>query len=386
MEYLNRFSVIYFFILHICEFKLISAANVVIETAVPVNPVKTGGILSLHCRIWNLESNHQVQIYRKLTGKHSEMVSVDEYVLQNIEDRVFLASRQLEDGSSVYFLSVTDITKSDQGTYSCKVVGSNEEDDTITLGRSLVNIDVHFFPTDSYPVCSPNEGLTLTEGELTTLNCSSEIANPIPDITWIKTGDGEIQSGVTVRNGVVYSELRIVPTLADKGKMFLCQLTSPMFPDVVQSCHVGPLEVLRNPKYVPAPVTNPPQVKTNALVTPSIETTLTLKRNCLKSCPSSISSPVSFWIIATAVAGVFALTFLFLGVILVIKYNRMNQGRRKQLPPHLNREYIYSELEHKPAESQLYMSLEKRGDKLSGPPCVGQLKGHYHVASLVKPS
>ena len=365
---------------------MIAAADVVIETAVPVNPVKTGGILSLHCRIRNLASTHQVQIHRKLTGKHSEMVSVGEYVLQTIEDRVFLASRQLDDGSSVYFLSVTDITKSDQGTYSCRVTGSNEQDDTITLGRSSEDIDVHYFPTDSYPVCSPNEELTLTEGIPTTLSCSSETANPIPDITWIKTGDGEIESEVTVRNGEVYSEIQIVPTLADTGKMFLCQLTSPMFPDTVQSCHVGPLEVLRNPKYEHAPVTNPPQVETNALVTSSIETTLTFKRNCLKSCPSSISSPASFWIIATAVAGVFALTFLLIGVILVIKYNRMNQGRRKQLPPHLNREYIYSELTHKPAESQLYMSLEKRGDKLSGPPCVGQLKGHYHVASLVKPS
>ena len=364
---------------------LSSTANIIIDVNIPVSPVRTGGILSLHCRVWNLEKSHQVTIFRKLTGKHSEMLSVNEDVLPAIEDRVFLASRQLPDGSAVYFLSITDVTRYDQGTYTCKVMGLTESDDTVTLGSFPASIDVQYFPSDTYPSCSPSEALTLTEGKLTVLNCSTEKSNPTVEMKWIKTGADEMKNAkISESNGIVYSELEIIPRLSDQGKMFICEITSPIFPDYRQSCHVGPLTIIKNPKYTSV-VTPPSPINTKAVITPSIESTIDirLKTNCLKACPT-ISSPESFWIVATVVAGIFALTFLLIGIVLVIKYNKMHSTNKRQLPPHLNRDYIYSELEHKPAESQVYMSLEKR-DKLSGP-CIGQLKGHYHVASLVQPS
>ena len=391
--------------------KLVSTARITIAANTPVNPVKTGGILSLHCRIWNLDRSHTVSIYRKVTGSHSEILTVNDDVLPAIEDRVFLAVRQLPDGSAVYFLSITDITRNDQGAYSCKVVGTADNDETVTLAREVADVEVQYFPVDSNPLCTPNEALTLTEGKLTTFNCSAEAANPTVEMRWVKTGHGKLhqQNQATVRDGVVYNELQIVPTISDKGKMFICQITSPVFPDAVQSCHIGPVDIIRDPnigggsssggKDPNAATEEPPKQgdgRGNSIET-AIETTveLTIKSDCLKACSTTLAgSPASYWIIATVVAGILALTFLLIGIILIVKYNRIHvvrsrsyAGTTRQLPPNLNREYIYSELEHKPLDSQVYMSLDKRvvSDKLNAN-TMEQLKGHYHVASLVQPS
>ena len=82
---------------------ILTYSDVIVATS-PVNPVKEQGLLTIHCQVRNLDDNHQVTITRRV-GDRIQQISVDEDVLGNaVDERVFLAVRQLLDGSTVYFL------------------------------------------------------------------------------------------------------------------------------------------------------------------------------------------------------------------------------------------------------------------------------------------
>ena len=348
-----------------------------IEVSAPVNPIDEGAILSVHCQIWNLQKGQEVTIFRNRTKQGViERLSLDNKV--HIEDNnVFLAERQMLDGSVVYFLSIMAATRTDEGEYSCKissVTGSGSHD-------PIDSVKIHFtyFPSEPAPLCSPNGPLTVKEGSDVSFECSSALGNPIVSIQWKRAGTASmLKSNVEKRitNGRVHSSLSFTPSQTNSGAVFICAIKSPAFPSIERTCHVGPITVInRNGDPYPVSVNRDSlsvdsepidiigdqfTIKPTSYVMNS-NTQKTEEFSCDEQCPVLIpGSPIQFWIIATIAAAILTIIFLILGVVIMIKYYRLtNLPKVEYMSALPHSEEIYVEVDGKRRENCMYMSLEK---------------------------
>ena len=235
-----------------------------------------------------------------------------------------------------------------------------------------------YLPGDSDPACAHVESLNVMEGTQITLNCSSELANPTVDIQWSRTGGFKIpETRQSIHGTRVYLGFTFLPTLQDNNVVFLCEISSPMFPDFLQTCHIGPFQVYRNPNIVhEARATDSTQIEVlstgkdhinrpNSNIEHTLETGLSTK--CHDIC-SSQRSPVLYWIIATMVACFLTILFFIMGIILVLKFRRLNV---KPKPTYYIAQHpmddIYTELECRRGDSTVYMSLGKSAQAQRGP-------------------
>ena len=339
----------------------------------PVNPVDEGGILSLHCEVKNLERWHEVTIFRNVTT-HTEKLSVNGDVLPAVDDRVFLAMRQVDGPAFVYFLSVIFATKADTGEYFCKV--SDVAGRLTNLPVGSVFIETTFFPPVTDPVCTPSGQLTVVEGNSLTLACSSETARPTVQVKWYRTGSEKyLKSTDDFANGRVVSSLSVTLTKSDSGAIFMCRITSVAYHDRVQTCHTGPVTVLSTngdnngdfmPSYKPStPSKGPPPGSTGVDRIPiTIVTTQT--KECVNTCSVSNSTSVLYWILATVMTGVFAVILFVMVLVLLFKcrhgvdtYEESNLPTTTTYVTATPGDGIYTELEcRRIHENKVYLPIQ----------------------------
>lgn len=335
----------------------------------PVTDVKEGGIMSLHCQIWDFDSSYRVILSRTTTsGSESHELSWNEKIIvtddSDIADRVYLAVRQLHDGSQVYFMSLTDITRADEGQYTCKII--NFATYTI-IGEDTVDIGVRYFPTRMTPLCSAmgiESGAVVNEGAMVLLNCTAEQSNPPLTFQWTRSGSDDVLTGSTaVSNGQVISQMvSLRLTMHDNNRLFVCKISNPYFVGQTQSCHVGPFRVIPNKdgEWV--------SEKTDSMDSPPstiiIEPSGTVKTvDCLQKC--SQSSVAYYWIISTIIAGCLAVLLCIAAFFLVCKYHRLNGSRKRLMNVALHRDGanlddMYEKVDCRRDEGRMvYMSLKK---------------------------
>ena len=349
---------LYFTSLTFLYFTTVSTA-LKIEVTAPVNPVRVNGVVSIHCQIWDLTPGHEVTLSRRtVTKTETERLAWNGDLQTSVPDRVFLAHRILEDGSNVYFLTLMDVVKEDKGTYNCTVLSDTYQ----KVAEGSTNLDVQYFPAESHPLCTPLTVQPIMEGKQLVLNCTSEEANPTVSLQWSRTGGSKLSSITRKRNGVVYNEIRVRPSLADDGALYICEIKSHAFPLEDSSCHVGPIKVLRNPqKPIPPPGTvntnNPgngattyPSDANDGSISDKTDATRNKTTNLIDQCKDTCSAShmnVMFWIICTIVAAFCACIFLIIGITLIVK--------TRQLP-----RYQYPDVKVKDQHHQVYVELHKR--------------------------
>ena len=360
------------------------------KVSTPVNPVKQGEIFSVHCQVWHLRTGNSVEIYKQHQGRNIR-VAVNSQLLTgdgtlDNGDAMFLAVRQLQDGSTVYFLSIIDVRLSDAGIYTCKVIDTSE---TLTeVSVDSVELRVMHLPHDDYPVCSGKTGaVTVLAGETVEFSCSAEVTYPLVDIKWSRTRFGAVPTPreEQTHEGVLQSTIRYTPWIDDNGLIFLCEIVSKAFPEYHKTCHVGPFTVKPNPNQPQKPDTTAPPLLPNMQNTPKIDSTnsfiypSTKTRVCDETVCPPISTDIFFWILTTIVAAIVCFLFLIVSIILYIRYARITSLSNNRpvggtspygggLPPrHAHREssareYIYTELEGRLEGGQRqegkYMALE----------------------------
>ena len=348
------------------------AANQRIAVTAPVNPVDNGQILSIHCQVWNLLKGQEVTILRNRThGGSVERLSLDN-VIHKVDDNVFIAERQLQDGSVVYFLSIVGATRSDEGEYFCKVSSVFGRSETL----SSVGITFTYFPADTDPICNPSGSRTVHEDTDALFDCSSAIGNPRVTVEWRRAGSTEILNNMKtiVVDGRLHVIYRLRPTRQDSGAVYTCTIRSVLFPKEERSCHVGPIEVIYDnmsppininteiPRHILSQFTEEPftQSADNVVIDDTNDA-----QTCDDLCPvTSPGSPVHFWIIATVAAGLLTIVFLIVGIVLTVKYYRLSKTEFMAPTPPASRiphrsEEIYVEVDGKRREHYMYMSLEK---------------------------
>ncbi len=345
-----------------------TVAETRVSASAPVNPVHEGDILSLYCQIYHLQDWQSVEIHRKVSNKPMERLSVGESILQDIDDRIFIAYRRLQDGASAYFLSVTDVSRYDQGEYFCKVGDNNNFG--APIATASFNFTVTYFPPEGDPVCNPRSISTIdADFKGTELTCSSAIGNPPVDIYWRKYGETSRLNGTTTKSGSrIQTTLKI--TSADLRTIFTCEVLSKAYPGRNQTCKIGPLRIgstgddreplstigYKRPEHV-RPTKLMPYDKGGNRVTTSKEQFCSDKCLLLKS----PTSRYPFWIITTAVTSVIAIMMLCLILILYFKYiRRSDMHSQNTISRRQYMDDIYTELEIKRNENSVYMTLPKK--------------------------
>ena len=339
-------------------------AEVQILTTAPVNPVKKGGILSIHCQVNGLEPGQSITLSRQLKDS-SQIDRLSWDLAMTVQDeRIFLAVRQLEDGSLVYFLSVLQVTRADEGIYFCTASASNLN----VVAEEFIKIEIQHFPDDPYPECFPPDKMQVEVGDLVAMSCVSEAGYPVVDMTWKRTGSGKVATSPQqdIQNSTVRSVLEFRATVNDNGAVFLCEISSTAFPmENKKTCHVGPLVVTQNGQVIkstPPKMPDIPRVVTTvnskAIPTKPIRQT---PKSCLNRC-SSLDGPLFYWVIATIFAGVLALILLIVIIIFSVKlYNRTSE-EELTVSTFITRyptEDAYEKLEYKRNNNKTYMELQR---------------------------
>ena len=371
----------------------------------PVPDPEENGVFSIHCQVSGLQPGQgkEVTIHRQLNG-YPERLSLETEVLRStLEDRGFLATRHIEDGDVVYFLSVMDVQRGDGGEYTCEVISASRTEEVLPIGS--VNIRVMYFPTEGSLKCPDPPSSPLHVGDTLLLNCNSEAAYPTVNIAWTRTSalDPRMRSvSTTISGNRINAVMTHIVTSEDDETMFICSVTSAAFPGPPRTCHVGPIHVVQGkPGNNVRPVdgddtadnhpSNQPKIPPVAMdIFPNSRdsdgdhhpdiTTLT-KQDCRSKC-STLDGSVMMWVITTIVAGIFALTFLIIVIVLFSKYrsslNSSSTNHQYTTPMMYHTEKVYDEvggyhgvnIKHDEGMSSsnqrniVYMSLEKRPDPL----------------------
>lgn len=340
-------------------------AEPVIEAKAPVNPVQQDGVFSLHCEVRNLRKSHEVTVLRNIGGE-IERLSVDKDVLPSVDERVFISYKQVKEGNYVvYFLTVTQVQREDEGQYSCRVTDKATATQVVSAS---VDLKVMYFPSDSDPQCSDNIPVEVREGQTITLNCSSEKAFPTVNLEWSQAGI-RLPTSVKTENGRVYSIANVRVSRSYSNAVFLCSVTSTAFPDRdKRSCHIGPFRVHYDPSVKDTnTLPPPPLVQTSIDTKPDINEPpsrgVNREKNCRQLCPPA-SSKSFFWIVSTVIAAFLAVAFFIIGMILFIKYCRIPSQHEMDFHPvrQSSDNKLYAELECRQTPMQVYMRTEKRDE------------------------
>ncbi len=375
-----------------------TVAQTRVKATAPVSDIEEGSILSLHCQVWELQKSNQEVTLLRTIGRETQRLSLDEGLHHDVDDRTFLATRHLGDGSIVYFLTIIDVKRDDSGRYTCKV--HNKTGRISEVDGDYVDLNIMYFPADSDPVCQPQDSSLsrVKSGTSIQLNCSSEISIPPVLITWVKASSSkkQLKSTSFEQNGRLYSQLTVTLGPREQNAIFICRVTSNAFVDREQTCHIGPFSVIvtaddgsnydtpNNPKMIP-PVgdTSQETVEQSEDGQRDRDPVMTSKKTrCEKTCNSYFESPVNRWIMATVVAGLLTFIFFILGIALFYKYYQVHSSQyigSRRIQTRLYSDDIYSELEAR--RPDLYMALDKHGimdTRLQTQPCQ-DMPEHYHV-------
>ena len=373
---INKMDAMFLLLPVLCCIRLQHVTAERIEATAPVSPVEEGSILSLHCRVWDLNPSNSVFLFREtISGVQQLSMNKNVQVTDNYD--IFLADRQLTDGTIVYFLTIIDVKRySDEGKYTCKVMS---ETLSHVIAEESVDIAIQYFPDDTFPVCGVTTATTVQAGTNIVFNCSSDSANPTVNIKWSQSGV-TLQSRTVTRDGTSYSTLKFIAKSSDNGAIFICTISSPAFPDQVRTCHVGPLTVRGNAgNSAEYPRASKPSTISSNFETDIIETqTKTdLINSCATKC-SVFSSSSMYWVLATVIAVFFAILFCVSGIALYVKYRRVhNEQRQRQLTLRQQAvEDVYEKIEYRPGQPTLYMPLDK-ASKLDTLVVNSPSGGHY---------
>lgn len=349
-------------------------------------------MMSVHCQVWNLDDDHVVTISRKPDGLPSskmESIAWNDLIQQDVEERFFIATRRLEDGSVVFFMSVIDVVTEDSGIYYCKVL-SIDPFTEIKVGSTKVAVS--FFPAEA-PVCAPNHPVTLRMGVPFVVNCSSSIGYPAVDLQWYRSIDEKMLGArqYNTSDNTAVSELEILPSRDLQDIVIVCHVTSVMFPDRSETCHIGPFHitpVLPNNDIIKSPPgigdfdaarpTSPGvRVETAVATVAVFPAEDEVKGHCREVCPTTLNSPILHWIVATVFIGLLAFIFLIITIAISVRLckptsdprdrsrgggghyqykQRGHTGAKRMMGP----EDVYEKLECRRDDQTVYMSLHRQ--------------------------
>ena len=290
---------------------------VTVEVTVPVYPVTVGGVLAIQCEIRNMENDHEIRMYRVTKAHTEQLTSGPLYRVSSLEQRIFVAKRDMPGKLTVFFATIVDVVLLDQGEYFCKVYTLSGSDH-VKVSEGSVHVNIYFLPNSIYPQCRsvPAVVENMNENVPLELTCISAKGNPAVELRWIDNSNQEISSRSMTHDDTVSAEITLAIS-PSHGKIYICEMTNPGFPDFQRICQIGPVTIKANTKVEDTRV-----VKHNMPLSPS-ETNnhkTRLSNGCSSECPSNDEYTILYLSVATLGSAMLCVVFLITTIIMCIKY------------------------------------------------------------------
>ena len=295
-----------------------------VEVTVPVHPVVVGGILTIQCQIRGMQEDHTVKMLRVINDRTEEIATDMRYDSLSLGERYFITKRTLAGSNMVYFMTIVGITTLDEGEYLFKVYSlSGGEYDKVAEGST--NVEIYHLPDSIYPQCysSPAIRENLDENVELKLTCISAKGSPAVSLRWIDNSNQDMFSRSIAKDDTVTSEFSRRTSVSLDRTLFICEMTSPGFPDFKRTCHIGPLTInkpTRNDKTVVVP----PMIATQA----TKQNTL-ISTDCNRDCPEDNKYTILYLSVATVGAAMLCAVFLITTIVMCYKYYNVSSEVRK---------------------------------------------------------
>ena len=345
-----------------------------VEVSVPIFPVTVGGILPIQCQIQDMESNHIVKMFRVINGQTEELTNDIRYDSLTLGQRYFVTKRtmtMMTGTNMVYFMTIIDVSTFDEGEYVCKVYELFEAD-YIKIAEGSTNVEIYYLPNSIYPQCHSTPVITddLDEGVELTLKCISAKGSPTVALRWIDNSNQELFSLSKTRDDTVTAELKVRSSNTLHGTVFICEMTSPGFQDMLRSCRIGPMTIKQSTRNDNTPL----------LVSPSAPTQATQRKeftsnDCNRNCPENDKYKILYLSVATAGAGILCIVFLITTIIMCYKYQIISTATRGTQRRHISTG---------DGSEPVYVSLQKRVESATYD--IGALYGEKERKSLCEES
>ena len=334
----------------------VMAADAEVAISIANNPVISGGVLAIQCEILNFQQdNFKVSFFRVLdTG--NEQITNGKNIEPEMGSNVFTASRAFPDGSVVYFLTILDVSATDEGRYLCQVFDVSR---FRYISDDSIDIQIHSYLDDSYPRCTsvPSHPVTVSVDDTLKLKCAIAKGISTIETKWVNT---KMQRIVQTRNrtigNLVYSESSILVDSSLQNVIFSCEITSAIFSDWKRSCTVGPITVtsyMTHTGNVISPISGSQNYHSE-----NIPDQLGICVECASE--DMIQFHLTVAIVATSFL---AIVFLVLSILLCYKYHQetpvIRKPTSKMLTPQQSVEPVYVSLQRRSVNADHdYMTLE----------------------------
>ena len=218
-----------------------------IEVSVRGEPITVNGLLVVQCKVWDVPDRAMITLELEMTD--GRMVDIANGIyksdsgvnVNSAYSRYYLSTRTIGD-ATIYFLTVTQVTADDEGSYICTSFA--RETRKIETDKAVVKL--RYFPNNQYPVCSdtPRDPIHIPDGRYLTLRCSTNMGNPPVNISWHHgSNNANISDRQWKEDDELISEKRYTLTMEDQNAVFICRISSDMFWGRSEICQVGPLRL-----------------------------------------------------------------------------------------------------------------------------------------------
>ena len=321
------------------------------------HPVAVGGILAISCEIRNIQEGNTVNFFREFNGITEQISGGKTYYPSALSERVFISRRASSDGSTIFFMTVVDITPDDKGKYVCTVY-SLKNGKLVETATNSLNIEIFSYPGNRYPKCKSIPNIVrVNEGRQLRFICTSEMKNPPVDLQW-STNNNNIYTAIDDNNGdTISSEITLTAKRSHNGASFVCTMTSSGFPERQRSCYVGPVSVVYDANGIRIANNNKLGDVTN------VDRDLDLSKACEVSCPSDDTNTVLYLAAGTMGATILMFTFFITTIIFCCKYCKISgevKAVQRSVPFADGSDPVYVSLQRRPESdrSSMYMSVE----------------------------
>ncbi|XP_071800046.1 uncharacterized protein [Asterias amurensis] len=297
------------------------------EILTPEADRKEGGQVDMRCTATNLESHHIVEWRTQFTLRWGETT------YQNVNGRFIFVTSGVNTQTVVQDFTITNVQRADTDEYVCNVNDPIQGGGHTIVATSSVTLSVLYFPSASFPMCSPAGPITVDAGTVLDMRCSSESSHVTVTMTINPTIETSRYTNwasvINDDNDTVLRTLDLTVDDADNGVVFECLISSMYFAGMHGACQIGPI-TLRNTVTVPTtePTTSSTSISSTAgstrssfgNPTPIAENEATSTSSTLSSPGSSDPAPSSTpWIVAFIVVLVLAVTFFVIIIILILR-------------------------------------------------------------------
>ncbi len=299
----------------------------------------------MRCTATNSETDHVVE-WR--TEDPELTLRWGEHTVSNQIGRfIFDTSIDMATQTVVQNFTITNVQRADTNEYVCNVNDPILDGGNDIVASSNVTLSVLYFPSESFPMCSPAGPITVDAGTELDMRCSSESSHGTVIMTIIATVQTTryptwTSSVINVDNDTVVRTLNLTVDDADNGVAFDCFISSMYFAKGNRTCQIGPITV-RNTVTHDRPTTSPTTTSFSAST---------------QSTSTTSASPV---VIVGAVAG--AVVAFLLIVVLIFSCRKRRSGNstpksgqsNSDINP-TNTELALDRLEHS------YISINEHGE------------------------